>query len=197
MLRVIILMLVVLGFTSCQDDVVSIPKPHAFPKVTFPTKNYTTYKEVGSPYSFEYPAYAKMERNTEFMGKEVPNNYWYDLFFPDFDAKIHLTYYNVKDRKHYDKLISDVYRMANEHTQKANYINEVSIKKEGVYKGKLFDITGPAATPFEFYLTDETKHFIRGSLYLNTRVRPDSLAPIYDFLKKDAIHVINSLEWQK
>ncbi len=196
MLRVILLILVVFGLASCQGDVVSIPKPHAYPKITFPAKQYTSYQEAGSPYSFEYPAYAKMERNTEFMGKPVPNNYWYDLFFPDFDAKIHLTYYNVKDRKHYDKLISDVYRMANEHTQKANYINEVDVRKEGVFKGKLFDITGPAATPFEFYLTDETKHFIRGSLYLNTKVRPDSLAPIYDFLKNDAIHIINSLEWK-
>jgi len=195
MLRVIVL-IVVLGLTSCQDEVVSIPKPHAYPKVTFPVKKYVAYKEKGSPYTFEYPAYAKMERNTDFMGKAVPNNYWFDLFFPDFDAKIHLTYYDVKDRKHYDKLISDVYRMANEHTQKANYINEVPVEKKDVFKGKVFDITGPAATPFEFYLTDQTKHFIRGSLYLNTRVRPDSLAPIYDFLKEDAIHIINSLEWQ-
>jgi len=196
MLRLSVFLLFVLTFASCQDDVVAIPKPHAYPKITFPTKKYVPFAEAGSPYSFEYPAYAKMERNKEFMGKPVPNNYWYDLFFPDFDAKIHLTYYNVKDRTHYDKLISDVYRMANEHTQKANYINEIDVKKAGVFKGKLFDITGPAATPFEFYLTDETKHFIRGSLYLNTRIQADSLAPIYDFLKGDAIHIINSLEWK-
>lgn len=191
------LLLVVFAFSSCQEEAVSIPKPHAYPKITFPVKKYIIYNEEGSPYTFEYPAYAKMERNTDFMGEKVPNNYWYDMVFPDFDAKIHLTYYNVKGRKHYDKLISDVYRMASEHTQKANYINEVPVKKEGVYEGKLFDITGPAATPFEFYLTDETKHFIRGSLYLNTRIRPDSLAPIYEFLKKDAIHIINTLEWKQ
>jgi len=196
MLRVIILFFMVFAFSSCQEDAVYIPKPHAYPKITFPIKKYVSFAKAGSPYQFEYPAYAKMIQNKDFMGKDVPNDFWYDMFFPDFDAKIHLTYYKVKDRTHYDKLISDVYRMTNEHTQKANYINEVPMKKEGSFKGKLFDISGPAATPLEFYLTDETKHFIRGSLYLNTKVRPDSLVPIYDFLKKDAIHIINTLEWK-
>ncbi len=194
--KVFVFLLVVVSFWGCTDDAIYVPKPHAYPKVDFPEKKYVAFKQAGCPYTFEYPAYAKMVKNTDFLGKPVPNDCWYDLYISDFDAKIHLTYYTVKDRKHYDKLISDVYRMANEHTQKANYIDEVPVEKKGVFKGKLFDITGPAATPLEFYLTDETKHFIRGSLYLNTQVRPDSLAPIYNFLKKDALHLVNTLDWQ-
>ncbi len=197
MLKKILPFFVLLLLWGCgNDDTAFVPKPHAYPKVNYPKREKQHFAEAGCPYEFDYPAYAKMIRNTEFMGKPVPNDCWYDMYFSDFDAKIHLTYYPIPNQEYYDKLLTDVYRMANEHTQKANFIDEIPVKKEGQFIGKLFDISGPAATPLEFYLTDEDKHFIRGSLYLNTQIDPDSLAPIYQFLKDDAVQIINTFVWK-
>lgn len=194
--KIIPFLTVLLLVVSCGEEEVYVPKPHAFPKITFPERQYQAYNNDKSPYTFEYPAYAKMIKNKKFLGKKVPNDFWYDMFFPDFDAKLHLTYYDIKDVNHYDKLIADTYRMTNEHTQKANYIDEVPIEKDNVFTGKIFDITGPAATPLEFFLTDKDQHFFRGALYINTQAKPDSLAPIYSFLKDDVIHLINTFKWQ-
>ncbi len=191
-----LLVLFIFTLLSCANEEAFIPKPHAFPKITFPKKEFVPFNEPGAPYSFEFPAYAKMIKNKDFMGEELPNEYWYDMYIADFDAKFHITYYQIKDRAHFDKLINDTYRLSNEHVQKANAINETPISKEGVYFGKMFDITGPAATPLTFFMTDEDKNFFRASLYLNTQVRPDSLSPIYDFLKVDAKHIINTFVWK-
>ena len=68
-------------------------------------------------------------------------------------------------------------------------------KPNGVY-GNVMNIEGDVATPFQFYLTDSTSHFLRGSLYVRSRINTDSLAPVFEFLKVDAMHMINTFEWQ-
>jgi hypothetical protein len=38
---------------------------------------------------------------------------------------------------------------------------------------------------------------LRGALYFNTALKSDSLAPVIEYLKKDVIHLLNTLEWKK
>lgn len=59
-----------------------------------------------------------------------------------------------------------------------------------------FEMTGPAATPFQFFITDSTSHFMRGALYFNTQVRPDSLMPVYDFVKIDVDRLIKTFKFK-
>jgi len=49
---------------------------------------------------------------------------------------------------------------------------------------------------FQFTMTDSTKNFLRGALYFNVRVQNDSLAPAIDFMKKETLHLINTLQWK-
>jgi len=67
--------------------------------------------------------------------------------------------------------------------------------KNGV-EGLIMEFTGPAASPMHFYLSDTTEHFLKGSLYFNTQARPDSLAPVTEFIKTDIAGIINSFSWQ-
>ena len=62
--------------------------------------------------------------------------------------------------------------------------------------GIVFIMEGPVASPYQFFITDSTKHFLRGALYVNAPTKPDSLKPIYDFLKDDVTRLINSFSWQ-
>jgi gliding motility-associated lipoprotein GldD len=63
-------------------------------------------------------------------------------------------------------------------------------------KAGLIELEGEVATSFQFYTTDSTKHFLRGAVYVKTATANDSLAPIIQFLKQDAIHLIQTLEWK-
>jgi gliding motility-associated lipoprotein GldD len=67
-------------------------------------------------------------------------------------------------------------------------------------KGKtalIAEISGEVPSQFQFTMTDSTKNFLRGALYFNTKVQNDSLAPAIDFMKKETMHLINTLEWKK
>lgn len=62
--------------------------------------------------------------------------------------------------------------------------------------GFAFEMKGPAASPFQFFLSDSTNHFFRGALYFNTQARPDSLAPVYEFVREDLMKMIETFEWK-
>ena len=94
-----------------------------------------------------------------------------------------------------EELKTDAFELADWHNKRANYIDEMIIQKGNSVSGFAFLIEGPAASPFQFYLTDSTEHFLRGSLYFNTEARPDSLAPVYEFIEEDLVHMIETFEW--
>jgi gliding motility-associated lipoprotein GldD len=58
-------------------------------------------------------------------------------------------------------------------------------------------VEGNAATARQFYLTDSSRHFLRGALYFDTAPNSDSLAVVNDFLQEDMLHLIQTLRWKK
>jgi len=180
---------------SCQQEAVYTPKPRAYPKVEYLEKRYQMFDESFCAFSFDYPTYARVEQD---LGKkeETGSDCWFDLNFSGFNGRIHCTYYEIGESKSYEELKQDAFELADYHNKKANYIDELRINRpEQNVTGFVFAIEGPAATPIQFYLTDEENHFFRGALYFNTAVRPDSIAPIYEFIREDVLKLIESFSW--
>lgn len=174
-----------------------LPKPRAYPKVTYPQRSYQTYSEQGCAFQFEYPTYAKIVRDSAHLNDPLYNNCWLDVYVPAFDCRLYCSYYRIGAEKTFDELKADAFEMADWHNKKANYIEERRIERGPNLEGMAFRMEGPAATPFEFYLTDNTTHFFRGALYFNTEINTDSLAPLYDFVLQDVVHLIGTFEWRK
>jgi len=73
-------------------------------------------------------------------------------------------------------------------------VNDATAK---VY-GRLFELAGKnVATPFKFWLTDSARHFVKGTLYFDFAPNNDSLAPVIDYLKRDALFMIENWQWKK
>lgn len=176
--------------SSCSEYT---PKPHGFPRIEFPERSYQLTR-LNAPYLFEVPDYAVLEPDSD------PNTeqHWYNLNFPQFDATVHLSYKSFGTQDALDSLTEDAYKLAMKHTIKAEDIRETEIVDTvtGNY-GVLYDFYGRTATPFNFYITDEKRHFIRGAFYFNQHASSDSVAPIFDFLKEDLIHLIETLQWKR
>jgi gliding motility-associated lipoprotein GldD len=187
--------LLILGLLSCVQ-VPPTPKPRAYPKIQFPEKSYTLFTERYCPFSFEMPQYARIEQDTQFFEDKPLHPCWFDIYFPVFDCRIHCSYFEINNPFSFEKLNEDAFRMVMEHNRKATYIDELPIEKPGGINGFLFNIEGPAATPFQFYLSDSSRHFLRGALYFNSQIKPDSLAPQYEFVKRDIVHLINTFHWK-
>lgn len=176
-----------LFLVSCMETYT--PKPRGYFRIGLPEKEYRTYQS-DCPYSFEYPVYGKIETKT----KELTEKCWLNVTFPQFKGKIHLSYKPVTEN--IDTLLNDSHTLAYKHTIKADAINEkLFLSTEKKVYGILYEIKGNAASALQFHLTDSSHHFIRGSLYFNTRPNADSLAPIINFLKKDIIYMVESFHW--
>lgn len=182
---------------SCEDEAAVSPKPRGFPKVVYPEKSYQLFDEGYCNFTFQYPTYAKIEKSNSFFDERPNNECWFDISIPQFDAKIHCTYSPIDKKATGEKLKADAFELAHKHNIKAKYIEEINIDTKNGAKGIAFNLEGEVASPFQFFVTDEEKHFVRGSLYFNTEVAPDSLAPIFSFVKKDIEQMINTLEWKE
>lgn len=190
----ILFVAIIMFFSSCEEPVLT-PKPRGFPKVVYPEKSYQSFDEDYCSFTFHYPKYAKVVQDQLYFDEKPVDPCWFDLYFPDFDGRLYFSYYPLRNSEHLEKLKTDAFELVGKHNIKANYIDEIPIKKEDGTYGFSFEIDGPVASPFQMFLTDGDKHFLRASLYFNTQARPDSLAPIYRFLKKDIAELINTFEW--
>jgi len=166
------------------------PKPRGYFRITFPDKTYKSF-ESNAPYKFEIPEYSVMLKYSSAKDEA----WWYNLFFPEMKGTIHISYSSIKDNL--NKYIEDSRSLVYKHTIKADAINEQTfINREKKIYGVLYEITGNAASPYQFFVTDSSKHFIRGALYFNVHPNKDSLSPVFHFIKTDIIHLMESLEWK-
>jgi gliding motility-associated lipoprotein GldD len=82
------------------------------------------------------------------------------------------------------------------HVDVSTGINEYAILTPNNISGMYFELGGNTATANQFFLTDSTRHFLRGALYFDAAPNADSLGIVNDFLKKDLDHLINTLQWK-
>nr|WP_026260309.1 gliding motility lipoprotein GldD [Segetibacter koreensis] len=178
---------------SCNSDYT--PKPRGYFKIQFPTKQYQLFNQPGYPYSFEYPVYAKVVKDTSFFGQATENPWWINIDFPEFNGRIYVSYKEIGKNK-LDKLVNDAFVMTNKHTTKAYSIDDSLIATPNNVHGVFFKVGGDVATANQFFLTDSTKNFLRGALYFDATPNEDSLSVVNRFLIEDVRHLINTFKWK-
>jgi len=179
---------------SCNS--VYTPKPRGYFKIAFPQHQYQEFNEPGFPYSFEYPVYAQVVKDTSFFEAKPENPYWINIDFPQFHAKMYISYKQIASNN-FDKLREDAYKLTFKHTAKATSIEDSIMKTPLGVSGVFFDVGGNAATAKQFFVSDSVKHFLRGALYFDSTPNEDSLSIVNRFLEEDMRHLINSLQWTK
>ena len=195
-----ILILVLLS--SCNDGGQAlVPKPRMFPKVIYPTKSYTSFNIATCPFKMDIPNYFEYIKDTTAIDfpidKKIDVSCWFDLYSKDLNAYMHISYFDIEKSLGFDKLITDAFEMADKHNIKANYRDEIKINDPSrSLHGIIFEIDGPVATPLQFFVTDSTQHFLRGSLYFKSKVDRDSIAPVYTFLKEDVTRLLSTFSWE-
>lgn len=194
MIRHILIYSILICCLSCDETFT--PKPKGYFKIDFPKKSYVRFNEPGYPYSFEFPAYGKVIKDSTFFDTIPENPYWVNIDFPQFGARIHLSYKLIEKKEQTHLLIEDAFKMTGKHSIKATYIDEIPVNEGTGKYGFIFDVGGNAATGKQFYLTDSSHHFIRGALYFEATPNFDSISPSEQFLYKDMQHLIKTLQWR-
>ena len=180
---------------ACNSDY-TVGKKRGYFKIDFPKKAYRMFDQPGYPYTFEYPVYANIVKDTTFFESKPENPWWINIDFPQFDARVHLSYKEIGKNK-FDSLINDAFQLSyKQHTYKASAIEDSEMITPNHIHGMYFTLAGNTATANQFFLTDSTKHFLRGALYFAATPNEDSIGIVNDFLKKDLFQLINTLKWR-
>jgi gliding motility-associated lipoprotein GldD len=181
---------------SCNTDYHPETKRKGYFKIDFPEKKYQTFDQPGYPYSFEYPVYANVIKDTTFFGDKA-EDWWINIDVPRFASRIYISYKGIHSRNNFDSLVNDAFKLAyKKHSDISTGITDSLMKTPNNAEGLYFNLAGNTATANQFFLTDSTKHFLRGALYFDATPNADSLSIVNDFLKKDLQHLINTLKWK-
>ncbi len=182
---------------SCNSDYHPETHKKGYFKIDFPEKKYQSFDQAGFPYTFEYPVYGKIINDTTFFEAKPENPWWINIDVPRFAGRIYISYKEIGSRNNLDTLINDAFKMAyKKHSDIATGITDSLMKTPNNVEGMYFILSGNTATANQFFLTDSTKHFLRGALYFDATPNTDSLGIVNDFLKKDLLHLINTLRWK-
>ena len=150
----------------------------------------------GYPYSFEYPLYSTVIKDTSFF-EDKAGDWWINIDIPRFNGRIYISYKEIDNKSNqFDSLVNDAFLMAyNKHADISTGIGEKRIETPAA-GGIYFNLGGNTATANQFFLTDSTRHFLRGALYFDATPNADSLSIVNDFLREDLEHLINTLRWK-
>lgn len=187
---------VVAGFllAACggSDSENYTPKPKGYNRIDLPPHRYQPLSG-GHPYTFEYSREARILPDT-FRGAQP---HWIFIHYPSLNASVQLTYHPVLNQpKRLAGMISDAYKLASRHNEKAYEFREQLVKMPSGLRANLIHISGEVPSQVQFYTTDTTRHFLRGALYFRTATKNDSLAPVIDYIRTDVMHLLKTLRWQ-
>ncbi|MCL6524457.1 MAG: hypothetical protein K6T34_07320 [Thermoflavifilum sp.] len=187
-------MAMIAGWMSCNHP--PTPRPRGYFRIDLPEKKYQLFDKPGYPYTFEYPVYANIVKDTVFFDTVPENPYWINIVFPGLNGKIYLTYKIISKKQPLQTLLNQVFEMTDKHDYKADYRDEIRIHTPYHVDGIFFSLGGDVASAKQFFVTDSTRHFLRGALYFYAVPNADSLAPVNQFVEKDMWHLIHTLRWR-
>lgn len=199
-------------FVACNSTYTS--KKRGYFNIELPQHKYVSFDTAGFPFSFEYPAYASIIRDTTYFDSSPENPYWINVDFPGMNARIFLSYkliggnavYKIKQgngvyrdsvaTNQFDRMVNDAFNLTNKNEAVATSIKDSLLYTQNNVSGVYFKVGGNAATARQFFLSDTTKNFLRGALYFDATPNADSLRPVLNFLEVDMNHLINSFRWK-
>ena len=186
-MRIPLLIAIVFSFfflNSCKEE--TFPKPKGYLSLKYPKQSYIQTKS-NCPFTFERAKQTKIWVN---------DKCWMKINYPKLNATIDITYIPVKGN--IKQLFMEAEKLTTKHSIKADKISFMPYenKKQHVY-GKMSNVTGNAASPIQFHVTDSTKHFLTGAVYFNVEPNYDSILPAINYIEKDVAHLIETLHWKK
>ncbi|WP_054852127.1 gliding motility lipoprotein GldD [Olleya sp. ITB9] len=192
MKNIILFLLIFVTLTSCGND--PLPKPKGYLRLEYPKAEYTSYNK-SLPFTFD--------RNTlsdTIKFKNLQDNvtsFGLNIEYKKLKGTIYLTYKAIDGQERLIKYLKNAQNFTQEHTKKADVIEEVVWENpENKVYGMFYEVGGNAASQSQFYITDSINHFLTGSLYFYAKPNYDSILPAANYLQKDIKRIMESVRWQ-
>lgn len=191
MSRVLVIFFLSILFYACKNEN-PVPKPPTYLRTELPDH---TYRVVSNDCPYELKL-AEIY-NYKPCIFEKSNFCMQQIDLGPLNGSLFLYYLNIPSRDSLPSIINFANDKVDEHKIKADKIDfKQLIDNEKRVYGTFFELKGNVATNFQFYLTDSTKHFVRGEVLLNCRPNYDSLRPSLEYLKLDLLELLENFKWK-
>ena len=170
-----------------------LPKQSAYLRLDYPKPEYKLINDKDFPFFFEANT-----RLSEISDIDInPESIDFIINYNQLNAQINFQYKNVNSSEKLKAYILDLKSTIETHSMMANSvkIKDYSLKEKNIF-GRIFDLSGNVASPYQFYLTDSINNIISGLVYFNIKPNYDSILPAINYIENDIIHLIESFDWK-
>ena len=169
------------------------PKPTAYLRIDLPEKHYTVFDTAALPFAFEKGGDCEVVWKRDNRSEK-----WIDLYYPRLRSVVYLSYKSIHGVDDMRAQIDTSYKFLSMHFDHSSGIDERQFfnPDNHVYASTSRLRGTHVASTYQFWATDSSRHFLRGSLYLDYTPNNDSLAPVIEYLQDDIDHLIETLRWR-
>ena len=209
-----ILPLCVLMLACHNNDYV--PKPQAYLRIDLPEHEYflldTMRTQPGDTsvfgsdtaivlvgYTKTFPFVFEANKCIEWTEKDAPRGERFiDLMYPQFEGVVFLTYHRLQGLEDLRGQVDTSSRLLERHYGFSSGVEDQGYEdRENRVYGNVYYLRGSrVASTCQFWLTDSSRHFLRGALFLNQAPNNDSLAPVIEYMQADIEHLVETLRWR-
>ena len=186
-IRIVAIISLIFIMFGCGEK--TAPKPIAYPYIKNNSTEYIPHNVKSFPLQFNVSNNTNIESNEK-------NNGWLNIKYPQYNATIYCSYIATDN----DKLQNEINKsreLVYIHSKLASEINTLSYNDTSKnISAELYILNGKVATPLQFIATNNRSFIFRGSLYFNSQVSNDSVAPIVEYLKNDIFQIIETISPQ-
>ena len=170
-----------------------LPKQSAYLRLDYPKPEYKLINDKDFPFFFEANTRLSEISDIDINLRSID----FIINYNQLNAQINFQYKNVNSSEKLKAYILDLKRTIETHSMMANSvkIKDYSLKEKNIF-GRIFDLSGNVASPYQFYLTDSINNIISGLVYFNIKPNYDSILPAINYIKNDIIHLIESFDWK-
>ena len=170
-----------------------LPKQSAYLRLDYPKPEYKLINDKDFPFFFEANTRLSEISDIDINLRSID----FIINYNQLNAQINFQYKNVNSNEKLNAYILDLKMTIETHSTMANSvkIKDYSLKEKNIF-GRIFDLSGDVASPYQFYLTDSTNNIISGLVYFNIKPNYDSILPAINYIENDIIHLIESFDWK-
>jgi len=170
-----------------------LPKQSAYLRLDYPKPEYKLIDDKDFPFFFEANTRLSEISDIDINLRSID----FIINYNQLNAQINFQYKNVNSSEKLNAYILDLKRTIETHSMMANSvkIKDYSLKEKNIF-GRIFDLSGNVASPYQFYLTDSINNIISGLVYFNIKPNYDSILPAINYIENDIIHLIESFDWK-
>ena len=171
-----------------------MPKQSAFLRLDYSNPQYEQINNNSFPFLFETNNILSNISEINISNESID----FILKYDELNGQVNFQYKNVDSKEALDTYILDLKKTIETHSIMANTvrIRDYVLEENDIY-GRIFDLSGNVASPYQFYLTDNKNSIISGFVYFNIKPNYDSILPAINYIENDMINLIESFSWKK